>query len=136
GDMSRASLSADLKWVSLAVPGRGGLWNLETGRRAILVRGFTSSGIGQDGTLYADFPRDNRLIDGRPVEFPRMLTAVDTTGRAIDIQPLGDIAARVSGRFLMVITPQRPGAYVRRTTLTVQDVATERTLWTREFPDE
>src|SRR5204863_6441973 len=33
GDMSRASLSADLKWVSLAVPGRGGLWNLETGRR-------------------------------------------------------------------------------------------------------
>jgi hypothetical protein len=90
GNIAGASLSADLRWLALSVANRGGVWNLETGQRNLLVRGFSTSSVAPDGTLFADFANETRVRDGRVVQLPRVLARVEpTSGQTQEISARG-----------------------------------------------
>ena len=61
-----ASLSPDGRYLALSERTRGTVWDLETGKSSILVRGFQSGWWAPDGKFLAEYPAHDKL--------PRMIS--------------------------------------------------------------
>jgi hypothetical protein len=56
GRLRSVTISGDGQYLALSTRARGGIWNLKTGQREFLLRGF-SNGVWEGGKLYAEFPK-------------------------------------------------------------------------------
>lgn len=130
GRLRVATLSPDFKWLAVSERKRGAIWNLATGERAYLVRGFRGGYFADDGAFYADFPKLE------PVE--RSVTRLDLTRRDVKaVTEIKDARATQHGTLMVVTKPaKKDGDYEQNVLLEVKDVRTSATLWTRSFPKE
>ncbi len=55
------AVSPDGKYLALSARARGGIWNVKTGEREFLVRGFSNAVWDGNGNLYAEFPKANKV---------------------------------------------------------------------------
>lgn len=94
GNLKATQISDDFKWLILSSTTRGGLWNLATGERKLLVRGFRSGIVANDGMAIADFPKLN--------ETPHSLVFLNSTDNTLKpIFELPEKGARQYGRFIL-----------------------------------
>jgi WD40 repeat protein len=57
GTLRVAEVSPDLKWLAVSERSRGAVWELNSGQRVFHIRGFRGAHFGNDGNIYADFPK-------------------------------------------------------------------------------
>jgi hypothetical protein len=51
------ALDEQFQWLALSQRSRGGVWNLQDGKRYVRVRGFRGAWVQKDGKLYAQFSK-------------------------------------------------------------------------------
>ncbi len=134
GFVSAAAVSPDLKWLALSKFDRGGAWNLETGERQYLVRGFDAAWFDSSYTLYADFPKFENS--------PHVIGLLSLEGQATVDSSIGEVSkyATQHGPYFSVVKPAPSNAPVPRTdrniTREIRDLRTDKLLWSRHFPKE
>lgn len=64
GRLNSVSLSPDGKYIALSNRTRGGVWDVATGRRMVLLRSFDHSAFRDDDTFYAEFPKQGDAVRG------------------------------------------------------------------------
>jgi hypothetical protein len=130
GKLRAAALSPDMKLLAVSERTRGALWNLSKGDRIFHVRGFSGGFFGEDGALYADFPKLDNL--------ERTIGRLDPKTR--EVTALGDLKEdRVTqhGPYLKVIRPaKKDGGYDENVILEIQDARTYKPIWSKAFPKE
>jgi len=57
GRIHAADVTPDFKWLAVSGYSRGAVWDLTQGKMVFYVRGFRGAYIGEDGIVYADFPK-------------------------------------------------------------------------------
>jgi WD40 repeat protein len=130
GTLRAKTLSPDQKWLAVSQRNRGAVWNLERNERIFHVRGFRGAFIGEDGVLYADFPKYRE--DERNVA--RLALANGDVSAGVKIE---ESRAWQYGEFMVLMKPAKKGGSTRENvTLEVSDVRTGKILWTRAFPKE
>lgn len=75
GSPQASAISPDGRYMALSTRSRGGIWDVATGRAVFTLRAFTRASFAPDGTLFAEFPKDDK-IERRIVQFS---PAVHTT---------------------------------------------------------
>jgi hypothetical protein len=63
GPMGRLHVSAvseDFSWLAVSFSQHGAIWNLTNGQMAFNLRGFNGAWFGEEGVLYAEFPKDDK----------------------------------------------------------------------------
>ena len=94
GNLRAAMLSPDRKWLAVSEKSRGAIWNLVTGERAVHIRGFRGVHFADDGTVHADFPKDESMA--------RTMAAMNPKdGSATPTNPITEKNTRQHGRFLL-----------------------------------
>jgi len=122
------SASPDLRWVAFSGRRRGGLWELETGKRVFFTRNFAGAWFDGAGTWYADFPKLEQTARsiGRAKLSARQLTA------AYNIED--EVHASQVGRFLILRKPaSKNKPEFRDLLLEVHDVRDNSLLWSMHF---
>jgi hypothetical protein len=64
GPATFALASADGRYLALSSRTRGGVWDLATGQRMLVIRHFNSAVFAPDDTFYAEFPKFNKQDRG------------------------------------------------------------------------
>jgi hypothetical protein len=57
GNLKALAVSPDLRWLAASGAERGAVWDLTDGKRLYFMRGFGGAYFGEDGNLYAAFPK-------------------------------------------------------------------------------
>jgi hypothetical protein len=57
GSLATSSISQDGQYVAMSSKTRGAIWDTETGKQVMLLRGFKQSSWGEDGKMYAQFTK-------------------------------------------------------------------------------
>ena len=130
GAIRASALSADMKYVAVSQRSRGGVWNLERGERVFHVRGFRGATFGDDGSVYADFPKY--------LERERGIARMHLASRLVlDGPKIEERDAEQYGDFLVQTKPKKKDSGTDRdVTFEVQDARTGAVLWSRPFPKE
>ena len=121
--------SANLDTLAYSTKDRGAVFDVETGSRALLSRGFEGLFFSEGGTVYAQFPKHE--------ETKASIAALNIGEHAAHIvREFGeDEYGRQFGRYFVVKRPAKPkGSITRDITLEVQDVVDAHVLWSRKFP--
>jgi WD40 repeat protein len=130
GRLRAAAISPDLKWLAVSERSRGAVWDLSKGERVFHVRGFRGAYFGDDGALYADFPRYEQT--------ERTIARLDLSTRGVAEHKKveqGQFTQR--GQFVTTLKPaKKEGGLSQNVTLDVSDTRTGATYWTRTFPKE
>lgn len=131
GRLRAAAVSPDFKWLAVSERSRGAVWDLTKGERVFHVRGFRGAHFGDDGHLYADFPKLNQ--QERTVARLNGSTGEVTTG-----QPIGENErAEQRGPFLVLTKPTNEGGnFAEKVSVEVREARGGKTLWSRDFPKE
>ncbi len=125
-----SALSSDLKWVALSERSRGGVWDLTSNQRVFYVRGFTGAYISPDGTLYADFPKEEKTE--RMMGQLTMATHASSPAYSIKEDHVSQ-----SGQYLIITKPAKEGGKLdANITKEIHDAATGKLLWSRTFLHE
>jgi WD40 repeat protein len=124
------ALSPDLKFLALSERSRGAVWDLTKNERPFYVRGFSGAYFTPDGTLYADFPKQQ--------ENARMIGQLDVNSHAqAPAYKVEENNAEQFGPYLLVRKPNGKDQNVRQNiTLEVRDATSNAVLWTRPIPSE
>ena len=121
-------ISPDLRWAAFSGRHRGGLWNLQSGRRVFLVRNYLGAWLDGAGHWYADFPKNDKA--------ERTIVRTDLVSERMntDYTLEDDALATLAGKFLVV---RKPGAKNRSVRvdmlLEVHDARDNSLLWSRRF---
>jgi WD40 repeat protein len=137
GRLRAAAVSADMRWLAVSELNRGAVWDLKQGTRVFHVRGFRGATFGDDGALYADFPKfkeSERTI-------ARLDPATGEMTERVKIEVGGEWQpgwTTQSGPYLVSLRPaKKDGSGVSgNVTLSVSDAQRGEQLWTRAFPKE
>lgn len=130
GAIRASALSADMRYIALSQRSRGGVWDIVRGERIFHVRGFRGAAFGDDGTVYADFPKYQERERG----IARMHLA---SRLVLDGPKIEERDAEQYGEFLVLMKPKKKDASTERDiTFEVQDARTGAVLWSRPFPKE
>lgn len=99
GRLEAVSVSPDLHWLAVSEAGRGAVWDLKTGEQLYNVKGFQGSHIDKDGSLYVDFPAQDKT--------PRNLVRLGLESRGMGLaQSLEkDESATEHGAYLARVRP-------------------------------
>lgn len=119
GRLRASAVSGDLKWLAVSGRARGAVWDVTTGERKMLVRGFRGGHFGDGSSFFAEFPKEEKNaravvkldVASRVVGTPRELEDVATTyqfgpwilktGRPNDSAPgVFDVSVASDGRKL------------------------------------
>ncbi|HTK95699.1 MAG TPA: M48 family metalloprotease [Terriglobales bacterium] len=121
------SASEDLGWLAYSIGDRGAIFDLKTGQRTMLTRGFR--GVAFEGdTAYAQFAKFENV--------PRSIGALDMVAHESRVlrQLDDEVYVRQAGPFLLLKRPSKPGGSVmKNVTLEVQNVADGHVLWSRKL---
>jgi WD40 repeat protein len=131
GRLRAVAVSPDLKWLAVSQRSRGAVWDLAKGERVFHVRGFRGAYFGDDGALYADFPKFEQT--------ERTIARLDIAHRSSSAQSKVSDEGRVTQRGTFIIT-QKPakkgGDLDRNVTLALSDTRAGTEFWSRTFPKE
>jgi WD40 repeat protein len=130
GRLRASAISPDLKWLAVSERSRGAVWNLAKGERIFHVRGFRGAYFGDDGALYADFPKlDNT---------ERTIARLNLSSREVNPHlSVNDDQLSQHGQFVVLTKPIKKGGNLRENiTLTVSDARNGSVFWTRDFQKE
>lgn len=129
GDNRAIAVSPDFNWLAVSTHSRGATWDLAHNVRVQYVRGFSSAWFAEDGSLYADFPKQG--------ERERSIVHLDALGNAAPILSVGEPHASHAGPYLVVRTPAKEHGLPRKDwTYELRDFRTKTTVWTHHFPQE
>lgn len=64
GRLNSVSLSPDGKYIAVSNRTRGGIWDVATGRRMVLLRSFDRSAFRDDNIFYAEFRKQDKVDRG------------------------------------------------------------------------
>jgi hypothetical protein len=124
-----AHVSDDLSYLALSLRSRGAIFDLQKGKRLFSVRGFRGVYFGEDGVVYADFPKYQDT--SRTVARLRLSDAEIDQGEAL----AEDLHVAQAGAYLLVEKPKKKGQMRKDVTLEVQEVRSRKVLWTRFFEE-
>ena len=120
-----AALSKDGKYLALSTLHRGGVWDVATGKQLAVVHGFTDASWDDADTVYMDVPKD--------MDVERHITQISMTTRVSK-----DLSYKVTDETHMRygrLTDWKQDDKKKTWTLSQYDPATDKTQWTRSFPD-
>jgi hypothetical protein len=124
GPATFARTSDDGRYLALSARSRGGVWDLATGQRMIVIRHFNSAVFTPDDTFYAEFPKFNKQDRGIFHVTLKPFTAVPVAYKEEDTMTLSDGKIREW-------KPLKGHA----AELLVHDVKDNATLWSRTFDE-
>lgn len=130
GRLYAADVSPDFNWLAVSGYSRGAVWDLTQGKMLFYVRGFRGAHIGEDGIVYADFPKLDPA--GRNIAHLNVASKEITVGPVIDdglVTQMGPIATRVK-------RVKKDGSFWENVTLEVLDARDLSPLWSATFPRE
>lgn len=147
GRPSAADVSPDFTTLALSERTRGGVWDLKTGQRKALMRGFRAAYVAQDGMTYLDFPKYDKtsrmLVKMNPADsryeeliaFDKQGPVDENDGGKSEEQSkakmtISDIASVQTGPYLV---GWRGGIKNDQRELVIRDVNSAKELWTRNF---
>jgi WD40 repeat protein len=145
-----AALSPDSEHIALSERSRSGVWELTTGRQRFRLRGVRGAWFSDDGTLFADFPKDD--VEKQP----RNMLHIDlTTGKGSVSYRIAEgsdsrddsknNAAQVPPKWWVyqagpVLCTWKPSVkddtLDQNVDLDISDIASGKLLWSRHFPKE
>jgi len=157
GRLQVTAVSDDSSWLAVSFMQHGAVWNLKSGQMAFNLRGFKGAWFGEDGALYAEFPKDEKS--------GHTLAHINLASHSItDAQKLDQEGMHQRGRYLIHLRPSdkpnpkesnarlQPHAPtnagidqpfsagsrepVENGVLDVSDVRTNALLWSIPFPKE
>lgn len=130
GILRAAAVSPDLRWLAVSERSRGAVWDLTKGERIMHVRGFRGAYFGDDGALYADFPKEG--------DAARTIAKVDlaTRGANEGVRLEERDPATQYGSIVLWTHPLKKGGDEHSVTLEARDARTGASLWTKDFPKE
>jgi WD40 repeat protein len=148
GRVHAISVSPDQKYFALSERKRGAVWDLESGTRVMYIKGFR--GVEFDGSsMYVDFPSDDDYVPplvGKQREKDVTKERLELPGHVIVRLGVGTNEAierdkflrksRVvaSAPYLFVMEADKPEEeWDKNVTVTVRDLRTGSTLWTKRF---
>lgn len=127
--LDAVAVSADMNWLALSLHERGGVYNLNSNRRSLFVRGFRGAFFVSGPALLADYPKND--------ETPRTIAKLDlehNTGVSDRTIP-DDVKAFQSGPFLVLRKPEKArGSLYANVTVEVQDITTGQPLFSEHIP--
>lgn len=129
GHLRGGALSPDMRWLAVSERSRGAVWDLTKGERVYHVRGFRGGYFGDDGALYADFPKFEQS--------ERTVVRLDLIRQ--DVSAGSEIKAERAtqfGPFVFILKPAKEGDYQHDSLLEVHDVRTFAPLWSKAFQKE
>lgn len=115
-------LSPDGRYLAISGKSRGAVWDLTTGRRMFLLRGFTGAAFHSDGNLYLDFPKFEKADRGI------VKTGLDHDAMTKVDYTVSDSSLMRAGQLM-----EWKNAGHDKFLLTVRDPATGKELWNRTF---
>jgi len=131
GRLRAAAISSDLEWLALSGDTRGSVWNLQTGKRSSLLRGFRGAYFDATNELYADLPAQKDVK--RTIAHGKATADDVAPGIPVD----EDLAPVQYGEYLFLTKSANKQYFPRENvTIEVHDVADGRVLWARNFPHE
>jgi hypothetical protein len=118
-----------MNWLAFSLRERGGIYNLNSNQRAMLLRGFRGAHFISGPALLSDYPSKD--------ETPRSIAKLDVehkTGESLRSLP-EDLSAFQVGPYLIVRRPKKPrGQLYSDVTIEVQDVVNGSTFFSQHFP--
>jgi hypothetical protein len=82
GRLHVTAVSEDFSWLAISLSQHGAIWNLTNGQMAFNLRGFDGAWFGNDGGVYAEFPKDEK--SGRTVAHVNLSSRAFTDSRKLD----------------------------------------------------
>lgn len=130
GPLRATALSTDMQYLAISQKSRGGVWKLDRGERVFHTRGFRGAYFGEDGAVYADFPKFEKT--------ERKIAVLSLGNReTFDGPKIEEDNARQYGEYLVLIKANKKGGGTQKNvTLEVQNVRTRQAIWSRAFPKE
>jgi WD40 repeat protein len=143
--LSRTFVSPDLRYLALSQGKLGGIWDLSSGKRLLALHAFSGAYLEPGGRAYVDFSGD------RDAGTERTVAVVSISNHTANLawKPEAN-ATTLTNRFMVgtvrdkqkesILNSLRKdwdlqSSLARSTgTLTVRDVRTGKTLWSRAFP--
>lgn len=130
GTVRTFTASPDLKWVAMAGRTRGGIWGLEAGERAFLLRSFQSGYFAPNSVFFLDFPEFEKSSRTMVV-----LSPITKQSRAREVQKDDDLS--FFGSMVLRTKHNDKNRYARRNLeLDALDIVTLKPLWSRTFPKQ
>lgn len=130
GYLPAVAVSPDLRWLAVSGRDRGAVWNIANGERVFHLREFRGAYFGEDGTLYADFPKS----DQNERRIGRLKPGQQESGDGIKVE---DASAQQFGKYLVSTKPaKKDGSLDSNVVVEVRDLLTGRLLWSKDFPKE
>lgn len=120
-----AALSPSGRYLALSTRRRGGIWDLDSGRRIAILKGFTDATWSDAATVFLDTPKDG--------DVDRHISQISTatmSGKNLTYK-LDDETHMRYGR----LTDWKLDDKKKNWTLSVYDPATDKVVWSRNFPD-
>lgn len=98
GHLHATAVSDDFSWLAVSFTQHGAVWNLQNGQMAFNLRGFRGAWFGDDGGLYAEFPKDEK--SGHTVAHVNL-----SSHSFMDAQKLDQDTMQQRGRYLVNLHP-------------------------------
>lgn len=123
-------ISLDGALVAVSGRSRGAVWNIQTGQRAVHLRGFQSAYFGSENTLFADMTAFSK----QPRTLVRITAAPPSVHPQLDLNPETNkgLAFRHVGEYLAVFHYGDKG---KAHSLEMRDIGSGATLWTHALSD-
>jgi WD40 repeat protein len=130
GRLRATAVSPDFKWLAVSERSRGGVWDLNKGQQAFLIRGFRGSFFSNDGLLYADMPKF--------ADQERQLAVLDPVKKTgVQGPAIKETRALQYGQYFLVTRPaKKDGGYLENVILEMRDTQTNTMLWSKQFGKE
>ena len=130
GRLYAVDLTPDLTWLAVSGYSRGSVWNLTQNRAVLYLRGFRGAYLGDDNTLYADFPKHESME--RNIAHLSLTSREAAAGRAIT-----STSARQYGAVIVQLNPAKEGgSYWEDVVMEVREAKTMAFAWRMPFPKE
>lgn len=98
GRLHATAVSDDFSWLAVSFSQHGAVWNLANGQMAFNLRGFNGAWFGDDGALYAEFPKDEK--SGHTVAHVNLSSRAFTDAQKLDQENMVQ-----RGRYLVNLHP-------------------------------
>jgi WD40 repeat protein len=129
GRITAFTTSTDFRYVAVSEKNRGALWDLEQNRRVFHIRGFRGAYASPNGTAFLDFPE----LDKKKRSIAELDVATGNAKTSRDIEE-GKLVTQY-GQYVVSKKPNgKKDNYHDNVTLEVNDVESNKLLWSRVFP--